>query len=89
MYIIICRCILLVSITTDIHPHNDFNAHHLRRLFTSKKLVDTSDECMVSVYITEITSAVREYIGIDENNHVIGKRKWIYYVILYVLLLFC
>lgn len=65
--------IILVSITTDIHPHHDFNAHHLRRLFTSKKLVGTIDECMVSVYITDITTAVREYIGIDENNKVIAK----------------
>jgi hypothetical protein len=66
--------IILVSFATDLHPHHDFDAFHLRRLFTSKKLVGTIDECMVSVYITEITAAVREYIGIDENNKVI-KRK--------------
>ena len=66
--------IILVSFATDLHPHHDFDAFHLRRLFTSKKLVGTIDECMVSVHITEITTAVREYLGIDENNKVI-KRK--------------
>ena len=65
--------IILVSATTDLHPHNDFEAYHLRRLFTSKKLVGTVDECLVSVFITEITTAVREYLGIDENNKVIRK----------------
>jgi hypothetical protein len=65
--------IILVSATTDLHPHNDFEAHHLRRLFTSKKLVGTANECLVSVFMTEITTAVREYLGIDENNKVIRK----------------
>lgn len=65
--------IILVTTTTDLHPHNDFESFHLRRLLTSKKLVGTVNECMVSVYITEITNAVRDYLGIDENNKV--RRK--------------